>query len=230
MRRLHACVDRRWRSAPSGARVGRTKATVLFFPIAPQPATVVTFVRHAETVANATGRYNGKTLNVLSAKGRQQAEAVVAPLERLGRFDVILISPSERVQTTFAPYLRATRQQATVWPLLYECCTGRRSSGPAKGPLKFGSKITVPTAYASLYRVEPGHDRYPVAPDYARGLVQVDASVREFRARYLGKRVLLLGHSGHGGQFIHAMTGKWRKIDNTAILRFSLAAGSSPAR
>lgn len=186
-------------------------------------ATSVTFVRHAETVANATGRYNGKTLNQLSAKGEKQAQAVVEPLRRLGHFDVILISPSERVLKTFAPYLRATHQQATVWPLLYECCTGRRMAGPAKGPLRFGSKITIPTPFASLYRVEPGHDRYPVAPDYARGLVQVEASVREFRARYLGKKVLLLGHSGHGGHFIHALTGKWHRIDNTQILRFTLA-------
>lgn len=199
---------------------------MLFLPPAPLPVTSVTFVRHAETVANATGRYNGKTLNVLSAKGQKQAQAVVEPLERLGHFDVILISPSERVLTTFAPYLRATRQRATVWPLLYECCTGRRSSGPAAGPLRFGGKITIPAAVTSLYRVEPGHDRYPVAPDYARGLVQVDASVREFRARYLGKRVLLLGHSGHGGHFIHALTGKWRKVENTGIIRFSLAPSS----
>lgn len=198
---------------------------LLTAPFPAIPATSVTFVRHAETVANATGRYNGKTLNVLSAKGRAQAEAVVGPLQRLGHFDVILVSPSERVLTTFAPYLRATRQRATIWPLLYECCTGRPSPRPAPGPLKYGAKITIPTAFSSLYRIEPGHDRYPVAPDYARGLVQVDASVREFRARYLGRKVLLLGHSGHGGHFIHALTGKWRKVENAGIIRFTLAPG-----
>ena len=31
---------------------------------------------------------------------------------------------------------------------------------------------------------------------------------------FSGGRILLVGHSGFGGQFLHALTGKWRKVEN----------------
>lgn len=196
--------------------------TLLLFAIASRRTTEITFARHGETIANATGHYNARTLNVLSAKGEEQAAAMVDRLSKLGHFDVILVSPSERVLKTFAPYLKATHQQATVWPLLYECCTGKREPRPSKGKLRYGAKIRIEANLSPLYRLESGHDRYPDAPDYGNGLLQVDESLREFRAKYLGKRVLLLGHSAQGGQFIHGLTGKWHKISNAQIIRFKV--------
>jgi hypothetical protein len=33
----------------------------------------------------------------------------------------------------------------------------------------------------------------------------------------------LVGHSGMGGQFLHALTGKWRKIENAGIYHVRLS-------
>ena len=181
----------------------------------------MTFVRHGETVANATGKYNSKTLNTFSSKGQKGVDALTQRLIAAPRFDRILVSPSERALRTIAPYLKATRQVATVWPSLYECCTGKPTPAvPGKG-LKFGSKITIPKDIKALFTVEPGHDRLPVAPDFATGLVQVDQSVAEFRQRFNRGRLLIVGHSGHGGHFIHALTSVWHKIENTTEIVFS---------
>lgn len=180
----------------------------------------VTFVRHGETVANATGKYNARTLNSFSATGKKGVAELTVRLQRETPFDVILVSPSERALRTIAPYLRATRRKATIWPLLYECCTGKRQP-KAKGPLAYGAKITIPTDLNGLFVIEPGHDRLPVASDYGMGLVQVDASLSDFH-RFAGRRMLIVGHSGHGGQFIHALTGKWIKVENTKEIQFSI--------
>ena len=176
--------------------------------------TDLVFVRHGETVANASGRYNSKTLNAFSEKGQKQVDALTVKLLGQARFDTILVSPSPRALKTIAPYLKATRQRATVWPLLYECCTGRRPKNAAPTSFKWGAKIRIDSDIANLFVVLPGQDRYPVASDYNSGLAQVDVSVNEFREKHLGQRILLVGHSGHGGQFIHSLTGKWKKVDN----------------
>lgn len=189
--------------------------SVLALVLTSAKTTDLTFVRHGETQANATGKYNSQTLNAFSRKGELGVSALTKQLLGQPKWQVILVSPSPRALKTIAPYLRATHQKATIWPLLYECCTGKRTSSPMPRTLKFGAKIVVPASLAGLFVVEPGHDRLPAAPDYTMGLRQVDDAVKEFMARYAGSRVLLVGHSGQGGHFLHALTGKWQKVDNT---------------
>ncbi len=188
--------------------------SALFFIATLRGPVSVTFVRHGETVANATGKYNSKTLNTLSAKGAKQAFDLSQRLEAGPRFDRILVSPAPRVMQTIASYLRATHTQATIWPLLYECCTGRRPKDAHATQFTYGEKIKIPAEFNGLFILEPGHDRYPIAPKYNEGLAQVDASVAEFKQRFTRGRILLVGHSGQGGHFIRALTGKWIKVDN----------------
>jgi broad specificity phosphatase PhoE len=188
--------------------------TAVVAALALAPSTDLTFVRHGETVANATGRYNSQTLNVLSEKGRQGVAELTQRLLKGPRFDRILVSPSPRALKTIAPYLRASGQRATVWPLLYECCTGRRPKGAHATRFSYGAKVELPRDLAPLFRIEPGMDRYPIASDYNAGLAQAAASLAEFKNRFRGGRVLLVGHSGHGGQFIHGLTGKRVRVEN----------------
>lgn len=185
--------------------------------------TDITFVRHAETLANASGKYTSKNLNSFSDKGKAQVESLTKILTAEPRFNRILVSPSPRALRTIAPYLRATHQRATVWPLLYECCTGHRPKGAHATAFKFGPKITIPTDLKGLFVVEPGHDRFPDAPNYNAGLAQVKACLTEFSDRYMGGRVLIVGHSAHGGQFLHALTGKWIEVKNAKAIHFSLS-------
>jgi len=177
-------------------------------------STDLTFVRHGETVANATGRYNSRTLDVFSTKGQAGVEALTKELIAKPRFELILVSPSPRALRTVAPYLKATRGRALIWPLAYECCTQRRPKNAAPTKFSYGAKIELPKDVADQFLIETGHDRLPVSPDYDSGLAQVNASVAEFKQRFAGRRVLVVGHSGQGGQFLHALTGKWQKIDN----------------
>ncbi|MBS1713707.1 MAG: histidine phosphatase family protein, partial [Armatimonadetes bacterium] len=151
----------------------------------------LTFVRHGETVANATGKYNSRTIDTFSAKGAKQVRTLTAALQKLPKFDLILVSPSPRALRTVAPYLQATGQKATVWPLLYECCTGRPSGKPASR-FDWGGKIVLPKDIAGLFRLAPGA-KYPSSPTWEAGLAQVEASVRQFKSDYARGRVLIVG-------------------------------------
>ena len=185
--------------------------------------TDITFVRHAETMANASGKYTAKSLNAFSDKGKAQVESLTKILINEPRFGRILVSPSPRALRTIAPYLRDTHQRAIVWPLLYECCTGHRPKGAHATSFTFGPKVTIPSDLKGLFVIEPGHDRFPESPNYNAGLAQVKACLAELSDRYMGGRVLIVGHSAQGGQFLHALTGKWIEVKNAREIHFSLA-------
>jgi broad specificity phosphatase PhoE len=191
-------------------------------PVSGVESTQIVFVRHAETVANATGRYNNQTLNSFSAKGQRQISDLTARLVKQPRFDRILVSPSPRAMRTIAPYLSASHQRAEIWPYLYECCTGRRPKGAHATSFGWGPKITLPAEMSNLFIVRPGDDRLPNAPDYNSGLAQVQAGLKSFRAMRIRGRLLMVGHSGQGGQMIFGLTGQRRKVDNATEISFAL--------
>jgi broad specificity phosphatase PhoE len=187
------------------------------------PETQVVFVRHGETVANATGRYNERTLNTFSDLGEKQVAALTDRLVKGPRFDRIYVSPSPRAMRTIAPYLAKVHQKAEIWPLLYECCTGRRPKGAHATKFSWGPKVTIPADLSGLFTLIPGESRLPVAPDYNSGLAQVTATMAEWSRFPAGGRVLLVGHSGHGGQFIYGLTGKRKKVENAKEISFTLS-------
>ena len=186
------------------------------------PSVHLTYIRHSETVANATGRYNSKTLNTFSEKGERLVAALTPKLVREPRPDAILVSPSPRALRTIAPYLRRTGQKATIWPLLYECCTERPKKPEAKS-FGYGAKITIPTDVAELFILVPGQDRLPAPKDYGEGLAQVRKAVEGFRARFHSGRIMLVGHSAMGGQFLKALTGKLYHVKNAEPIELDLA-------
>ncbi len=169
-----------------------------------------TFVRHGETQANATGHYNSRTINAFSDLGKKQVAALTGTLGRM-RFDEIVVSPSERALRTIVPYLRANHLTATVWPDLYECCDGntKKVKGPPSRTLKYGPKFVIPLDIRPLFRVEFGQDRLPLAPSYEDGLIQIRVSADRIRREVaLGRNLLVVGHSLHGGRLIELLEGK----------------------
>ncbi|RYG47480.1 hypothetical protein EON79_07225 [bacterium] len=191
--------------------------------VATFPATTeLVFVRHSETVANATGKYNSRTLNVFSEKGKKLVAALTPQLLKAPRFDAIVVSPSPRALRTVAPYLVETGQKATIWPLLYECCTERPRQPEAKS-FSYGAVFTLPSDLsAANFTILPSENRLPAPRGYGEGLAQVRASVAEFRKRFAGKRVLVVGHSAHGGKFLKALTGKDYRVENAKPMGFKL--------
>lgn len=185
------------------------------------PPLHLTFVRHSETIANATGRYNARTLNAFSERGERLIAALTPRLEKEPRPGVILVSPSPRALRTIAPYLRQTHQRATVWPLLYECCT-ERPKKPAAKAFGYGAKIEIPNDVAGLFVVLPGQDRLPAPRDYGEGLAQVRRAVEGFRSRFHSGRVMLVGHSAMGGLFLKALTGRSIQVKNAEPIELDL--------
>ncbi len=115
---------------------------------------------------------------------------------------------------TIAPYLRQTHQKALIWPLLYECCTGHRPPDAHATKFGYGAKIKIPATQSDIFRLIEGDSRFPASGDYNAGLAQVRAAIAKFSDRYTGFKMLMVGHSGMGGQFLHSLSGKWIEIKN----------------
>jgi len=190
-------------------------------------STEIIFVRHGETVANATGHYNNRTINAFSERGKKQVEALTVKLRGM-KFDTIVVSPSERALRSIAPYLRATHRTATIWPELLECCSQPPSarSKPASPKVRYGSKITVPKDLVGLFTLRPGGERYIDAPTFNDGLRQIKMGwqliVHDFGNS--GKTVLVVGHSIEGGRMMEMLQGKQPlgklRPGNTEIMHF----------
>src|SRR5579863_1945060 len=125
-------------------------ATLAGSPAAPIVQEIY-FVRHGETVANATGKYNGATLNKLSPTGEKQAAAVAKELAGV-QIDAAIVSPSLRAELTAAETLREHHLKATIWPEFNECCTehGEARKLPASKRLLKGAAVTVPSALSAI--------------------------------------------------------------------------------
>lgn len=193
--------------------------------MAPRPTEIV-FVRHAETVANATGRYNTKTLNSFSQLGEKQVSKLTQRLKQM-HFDAIVVSPSDRALKTLAPYLSQTRQTATIWPELYEVChqVGAARQKPALPQVRFGSKIDPPSWLAPYYRLRNGGDRYIDAPTYNDGMRQIALAYKLAMKDYSnsGKTILMVGHGLQGSRMLEMLEGKKPvgkvRVANTEIVR-----------
>lgn len=192
----------------------------LIFAISMVQITDLTFVRHGETIANATGKYNSRTIDTFSSKGNAQVAKLTKQLLAEKPFDVVLVSPSPRALNTIAPYLKIRERKAMVWPLLYECCTEKRPANAKATSFKFGGKIAIPSMISPYFQVGRYENLYPAPKGYNEGLAQVEASVSEFRKKYLGKRVLIIGHSGAGGQFLRLLVKKSLRLENAAPVKF----------
>ncbi|MHB8634973.1 MAG: histidine phosphatase family protein [Fimbriimonadaceae bacterium] len=188
------------------------------FPVRP-PSSVpveVYFVRHGETVSNATGHYNARSLNELTAAGAAQATSVATTLAHVA-FDLAIVSPSLRAEKTAAPTLREHHLIATIWPEFNECCTehGAARRKPASAHLGRGARVTAPSSLASLLRVDPSDNRLYAPANYADGLLQVQVAASRTRALLMHVqkprgvfRVLIVGHAAQGSRFLDSMLGR----------------------
>ncbi len=177
--------------------------------LAPAEQTSLVIVRHGETLANASGRYNSKTINTFSDKGKAQVAQLTRQLGNR-RFDAIIVSPSERALRTVAPFLKATGQKATVWPELYECCTGRNKRMDGNGKIRYGAKFAIPSDIAPLFRIETRHEKLIVSQTFSDGVMQVRQGATRLASEFGPSygSVLIVGHSGAGGVLMEMLEGK----------------------
>ncbi|MDX1884543.1 histidine phosphatase family protein [Mycolicibacterium sp. 120270] len=119
----------------------------------------VTFVRHAESEGNASGKINTQTPGpVLTAKGQQQAQDVVATLGD-NNYDAIYASTMVRTQQTAAPMSQYLRLPIQVLPGLQEIEAGvfedsleaNAASGYGLYPIGWALPGIIPQLPASMF-------------------------------------------------------------------------------
>jgi len=157
------------------------------------------FVRHAETLANATGKYNSQTIDRLSARGEQQVARLTRELLGMS-LDTICVSPMRRAVDTIRPYLEESKLVANVWPELAECCHQKVRTAEPSPHLPRGAEIAPVGEARRLMRIDAA-DRYTYEPaNYADGIALIRLAVqrinREFGAS--NRSEMLLGWEPRG--------------------------------
>ncbi len=175
----------------------------------------VYFIRHAETVANASGQHGGsgpiEDHDTLTELGDKQVEDLKNYLikEKISP-DLVAVSPSLRTQKTIEPFLKALNINAEIWVELNECC-GDEPSGeplPTERPDPRWKIKVLPMAESFIITSES--DKYYWWPQsFEEGVFMVMTA----RDRLLdifnqsGKTVIIIGHAVNGGIFLGLMRG-----------------------
>jgi len=146
----------------------------------------VLLVRHALTATTGTvlpGRAPGLHL---SAKGREQADAVAARMRGLRRLTAVYTSPMERAQETAAPVARAFGLTACVEAGLTECdfgeWTGRRLRELYRKP-----------EWKAVQRYPSGF-RFPKGESFPEMQTRVATTLGELVARHPGETIVAVSH------------------------------------
>src|SRR5712664_921489 len=103
-------------------------------------------------------------------------------------FDTIVVNPSPRALRTIAPYLRAHRLKAEIWPELYECCDNntKKITGLSSPRVRYGSTVKVPPDLTGLFTLSPANSRFILAPRYDDGLRQIGLAADHLRREFGG--------------------------------------------
>jgi len=176
---------------------------------AQQKITTLYFVRHAETVANATNIYTEETMNKFSETGIKQIERLKLLLEEL-EFDAIIVSPIWRARFTIYSFLKSRGQTAELWPELAECCWQIDKQSKENVALKMGAIIDPEDEIVFKLRDSLSTRFYDVSGSFAEGIAQVDRGVKLFKEKFSGsgKTILMVAHYYSGNHFLHKLLDK----------------------
>lgn len=175
----------------------------------------VYFIRHAETVANASGETGGsgpiENHDTLTALGERQVQALRDYLikENINP-DKIIVSPALRTQKSIEPFLSATNTTAELWVELNECC-GQEPTGVPLPVVRPEVKWKVKIEKASdLFTFRTSDDIYYWWPQsYEEGLFMIMTARDRLLAQFSqsGKTVVIVGHAVNGGILLGLLQG-----------------------
>lgn len=163
------------------------------------------FVRHAETMANASGVNTSGNSNMFSEKGNEQVGALTRELNAM-RFDAILVSPAERAINTILPYLKESGQKGIIWPELTECCWQKNRDTQVAGRLVTSSALRLNNEQVTYFSFRDSDSTLSYANNsYADGVAQVRHAEELLKQHYFGsgKTILIVAHY-HSGQVLMA--------------------------
>lgn len=149
-------------------------------------ATLLYLVRHGESEANAAGVFAGQVDSPLTARGREQAEAVAIALADLA-IDRVVASDLSRARDTAAAIAAAHGLEVEVDPELREIDVGA-SAGKRWDDGTLRASFTA--ADSDEFVRWPGGESLEQV--LARSLGCIDRLVR----RHPGERIVVVGHGG----------------------------------
>lgn len=169
------------------------------------------FVRHAETVANATGRYSENAQNIFSKEGESQIAELTRTLSGQ-KFDAVCVSPQKRTRSTILPYLKEANITAEIWPELDECCyQANRNVQPTPMAFAKDREIILDEAEKKYFKFrDAGSNYFYKGGNYADGLQRIRKARDLISERFggSGQSVLIVGHNLSGGRLIEMLMGK----------------------
>ncbi|HEU0282395.1 MAG TPA: histidine phosphatase family protein [Gallionella sp.] len=166
-------------------------------------------VRHAQTVANASGVKDKRSDSTFSDEGRAQVDTLTRELLNY-RFDAVLVSPTERTLNTIHPYLQQGKTVGIVWPELTECCWQQDRGAGEAGQLVTGSVLQLEPEIAPQFSFRDSSSAFKYANrNYADGVAQVRQAVSLLKSRYSdsGKTILIVTHYHAGAVLLGELLG-----------------------
>lgn len=175
-------------------------------------------VRHAQSQANATGKYSAADADSLSSQGKAQALSLVNSL-RAWSFDKIIVSSFSRAQETITPYLEATHQQAEIWPEISEGCWHATREAPSES---WKSKPAIlPDAVAHLFSYRNGEAISPIPhlESFGEGVLRVHTALGFLQkmADESIENVLMVTHGHVIREILNLMLGTSRPVQFTQV-------------
>lgn len=167
------------------------------------------FIRHAETIGNATKNYSNNRGDTLTEKGYRETLEVITKLEK-NEYDDILVSPKNRTRLTILPYLKKYPRSTEIWPEIAECCWQRKEPMPESCPKTGGKKITIAPQNRNLFNLrDENSDRFYKKESYGQGLCQIEDAYNLLKERFWlsGKKILLVSHGNFGKMLITRLLG-----------------------
>lgn len=166
-------------------------------------------VRHAQTVANASGVKDKLSDSMFSEEGQAQVKALTHELLNY-RFDAVLVSPTDRTLNTIQPYLQQNKMVGIVWPEITECCWQRDRREGETGQLLSSGTIQLAPEIAPQFSLRDGASTLKYANrSYADGVAQVRQAVNLLKSHHLdsGKTILIVTHYHAGAVLLGELLG-----------------------
>lgn len=166
-------------------------------------------LRHAETLANSTGKNTEANQRRFSPLGETQVAGVQVQLAQRA-IGAILVSPSYRARHTILPWLLAQGRVAEVWPELDECCWIEDGGKVPDALEPQGSPLYLEPEDRPYFRFRG--EQSPRAFSAARvsdGEAQVRAAIRLLEERFRGsdKTILVVTHFHSGSRLVERLLG-----------------------
>jgi len=154
------------------------------------------FVRHAQTVANATGEYTLENQKKFTEKGYRQIQALTEILTKMS-FDHILVSPKYRTKNTILPYLKKNNLVGQIWPELAECCWQEDGHIAIDTDIPLGEAIDIKKENSHFLSPRSASvDRFYNPQTYGDGIAQLKLACELIEQNYsrTGKSLLIVSH------------------------------------